>query len=84
MKWVKEEHVPFMLKGDTFSTPQIAKVLSHQDEQDGISYSVQYRADSTTKLNEWYEKNGHAMEDGCIKNFGESVLFFPTILEIIE
>jgi hypothetical protein len=83
LKWIKEEHIPYMLSDNSLISPQIAKVIS-QEEQDGVSYSVQYKTESIANLNEWYAKYGYGMEESCVKTFGESVLFFSTILEVIE
>ena len=32
LKWVREQHIPFMLESDLFSKPQVAKVLSVEEQ----------------------------------------------------
>lgn len=83
LKWLKEKHIPFMLKCG-FSHPQVAKVLTAEQNQDGSSVSVQFRIDNTYQLSKWDEQNAEKKSNELTDRFGNEVLSFSTILEIIE
>lgn len=84
LRWLKEQHVPFMLDCGCFSTPQIAKVLSTEADQEGTSFSVQFRIADVASLNRWNAEHGEAFERRCGEKFGADVLTFSTVLEIVE
>jgi hypothetical protein len=82
LKWVKAEHIPFMIATGYFSKPQLAKVLNDHG-QDGTSYSVQYHIAGTADLNEWHRLYAEKMQQDCTASFGQEVLFFTTALELL-
>lgn len=83
MKWVKEEHIPFMLTSETFTQPQLAKVYS-QEDQEGTSFSLQFLVSDLSELEKWHMDYAVAFEKIMLEKFGSEVLFFATILEIID
>jgi hypothetical protein len=80
--WVKEEHIPFMLQFKPFHDPQVAKVLTNE-QQDGFSVSVQFCILDMETLNIWNEKYGQAFLNHCTQKFGTEVVFFSTLLQLI-
>jgi hypothetical protein len=82
-KWLYEEHIPFMEKSGYFSNRQISKVLSNE-QQDGTSYSVQFHIPSLELLEEWEKQYGEQFLHNFSKKFGEEVLLFSTILEVMK
>ena len=83
LKWVREEHIPFMLSSEMFSKPQIAKVFS-AEEQDGTSYSVQFHIADMPTLENWHIEYAKEFEQNFSKKFGTEVIFFATVLELIQ
>lgn len=83
MKWVREQHLPFMLESDILSKPQIAKIMG-VEEQDGTSYSVQFHVKDMNDLEKWHVQYAQKFELQFSQKFGSEVLFFATVLEIIE
>jgi len=81
-KWINEQHIPFMLKFKPFSNPQIAKVITTQ-QQEGTSFSVQFHIRDMETLNIWSEKYGKAFQENCAAQFGTEVIFFTTVLELL-
>ena len=82
-KWLYEQHIPFMLESGYFNKPQVAKVLTNEP-QDGTSYSVQFHISTMKELEAWNEKYGEEYANNFSKQFGEEVLFFSTVLEVME
>lgn len=83
LQWIKEKIIPEMLAAEIFAKPQIAKVLSNMDEG-GSSYSVQFHCDSAYELDKWQQNNVGNLQEECTQMFGAEVLFFPTILKLID
>jgi hypothetical protein len=83
LKWVREQHIPFMLKSEMFTKPQVAKVFSNED-QEGTSYSVQFHVTDLITLENWHIKYAKGFEQNFAEKFGSEVIFFATVLEVIE
>lgn len=83
VKWIKTEHIPFMLQSGKFTTPQLVKVMLH-DETEGSSYSLQFKIKNMEELLYWQNEHGQAFESNCREKFGTEVLFFSTVLEVVD
>ncbi|PIF01727.1 MAG: hypothetical protein CR965_01515 [Paludibacter sp.] len=82
IEWVKSIHIGDMTRMG-FSSPQIFKVLTTDSEQKELSISVQFTIESLEKLNEWKERYLVILKRDIYHRFGEKVLPFDTVLEII-
>lgn len=82
-KWLYEHHIPFMLNSGYFEKPQVAKVLSNEP-QDGTSYSVQFQTANMRSLEAWNGKYAEAFLEEFSMQFGEEVLLFSTVLQVLE
>ena len=83
MSWIKESHIPFVLQSGMFTKPQLAKVYSHED-QDGSSYSLQFHVEDLETLEKWHLQYAKTFEQNFANKFGSEIVFFASILEIIE
>jgi len=83
ISWVQKMHIPFMLADEQFSRPQIAKIVGSEDEQ-GVSYSVQFHIADMTALMNWHKQNATQFQQSFQKAFGNDVQFFSTVLEVVE
>jgi hypothetical protein len=82
-KWLYEHYIPSMLESGYFDKPQVAKVLTNE-QQEGVSFSVQFHISTMDLLESWNEKYAQAFLADFTKRFGQEVLLFSTVLEIIE
>lgn len=83
LDWVKSEFVPRALSSGTLSEPRLTKVLVTGDDN-GSSYSLQFRAGSLDDLSRWYEEVGNDLMESLTKKFGNAVAGFSTLLEEVE
>lgn len=83
LKWVHEQHIPLMLKTEYFSHPQVAKVLT-EEEQDGTSFSVQFHVRDMETLKLWNKIHGATFQEECSSKFGTEAIFFSTVLELVD
>ncbi len=83
LKWIREQHIPFMLDTTYFSQPQVARVIT-SDKQDGTSFSVQFLISDMRTLKLWNQQFSSSFQENCSQQFGPEVLFFTTVLEMVE
>lgn len=81
VKWMKEEHIPEMLETKKFSKALMTKVLV-QEPMGGITYSVQYTAESRKMLQRYYDENAEDLRSRS-KAFEGKFVAFRTELEVI-
>lgn len=82
LKWMKEEHIPDMLKTGKFTKALMTKVLV-KEPMGGITYSIQYTAESQEMLERYYKENATELRLKA-KMFGDKVVSFRTELEVIS
>ena len=83
LEWMNNQHIPFMLESGLFSKPQIAKVLGSEDNE-GLSFSVQFLIQDIDSLMDWHRENAVSFQNNCSAKFGTEVVFFTTVLELID
>jgi hypothetical protein len=83
LNWVKEHHIPFMLGTTYFSKPQVTRIITDHQE-DGTSFAVQFHVQDIHTLEKWNQKFGDTFQEDFSQQFGTVVVFFSTILELIE
>ncbi len=81
LEWMKNEHIPDMLKTGKFLKALMTRVLV-QEQMGGITYSVQYTAESKEMLQRYYEENASDLR-ARTKAFEGKFVTFRTELEVI-
>lgn len=82
VKWMQEEHIPDMLDTKKFNKALMTKVLV-EEPMGGITYSVQYTAESKEMLEKYYEENADDLR-ARTKPFEGKFVAFRTELEVIS
>lgn len=82
LTWVREEHIPFMLGSGYLTKPQVARVIT--SEQEGTSFSVQFHVDDMATLKLWNREFSAAFKENCSREFGTEVVFFTTVLKLVD
>jgi len=83
LDWVRNQHIPFMIDSTYFSHPQVARVIT-SDKQDGTSFSVQFHVKDLQTLKLWKKEYSSLFQENCTNQFGTEVIFFTTVLELVE
>lgn len=81
--WLHECYIPQVEEQGSLSHPRIARVLSHR-EQDSECFALEFEVENTAALHHWYNKYGMDFEKEIRKMFGKKVVWFSTLLEVIE
>ncbi|MDT0643177.1 DUF4286 family protein [Zunongwangia sp. F363] len=82
LEWMKNEHIPGMLATKKFSKALMTRVMV-QEPMGGITYSVQYTAESKEMLQKYYREDAEALRKKAAV-FGEKVVSFRTELEVVS
>ncbi|MCH9823434.1 MAG: DUF4286 family protein [Bacteroidetes bacterium] len=77
--WMKEEHIPEVMKTGLFADNNMMKVLV--DEADGITYSIQYKTTSWENLEEYQTKHAPALQKVHTDKYQGKFVAFRTLLE---
>ena len=79
MQWMKETHIPDVMKTGIFEDNKVMKVLV--DEEDGATYSIQYRVESWEKLDDYQKNHAPALQQEHTKRYEGKFVAFRTLLE---
>jgi len=79
--WIKE-HIPKVLATGKFEKATLTKVLVDQDE--GHTYSVQYKSYSRAALDAYYKDDAEKLKAEGMQKFADKMLAFRTELEVID
>ncbi|ARV11660.1 DUF4286 family protein [Gilvibacter sp. SZ-19] len=82
LHWMREEHIPEMLATGKFTKALMTRVMV-EEEMGGITYSVQYTADSAETLKRYYTEDAERMRAQS-KPFEGKFVAFRTELEIVS
>lgn len=79
MSWMKSKHIPDVLNTGLFVDNKIMKVLV--DEEDGVTYSIQYRVESWEKLKDYQDNHAPALQKEHTTRYEGKFVAFRTLLE---
>ena len=82
VEWMKKEHIPDMLNTGKFKKALMTRVMVNE-EMGGITYSVQYTAESKQMLERYYEEDAKTLRSKTAAFEGKFVAF-RTELEVIS
>jgi hypothetical protein len=81
LEWMKQVHIPEVLKSGLFSGATLVRV--HAFEQGGITYAVQYVCPSMEQLERYQRDFSPGLREKTEKAFGDHVHAFRTTLEVL-
>lgn len=82
LEWMKNEHLPEMLKTGKFTKALMARVLV-EEQMGGITYSVQYTTESQEMLQRYYDEDAGEMRSRS-KAFEGKFVAFRTEMEVVK
>lgn len=80
ISWMKDKHIPELIKTGLFSSYKILKVLSH-DDPGTLSFAVQYYSKSVEDVNEYLETHASRLRNEVQQRYGDRVVAYRTLLE---
>lgn len=82
LKWLKNEHLKEIMSTGFFISYRVLKVLDSPNE--GLTYCVQYIADSVEKYNEYLQIHPNQLQTNVPAEFLNKFVVFSTLMEFIE
>jgi hypothetical protein len=82
IKWMKEHHVPDVMKTGCFVESRIVKVLHVNDT--GETYSFQYTFNDMKDIERYQEEFAPGLQADVKQKYGDKFTAFRTLLEIID
>jgi hypothetical protein len=83
MPWLKTVYIPEVMASGFFTDSKILRLLSEAQEN-GFTYAVQFTMPSATYVDKIDEDFYLAYDRMPSKKFGDKVLFFRTVLELVN
>ncbi len=81
LTWMKEIHIPEVMQTGLFLESKMLKVLV--EEQQGITYSIQYTAANMKDYEEYKAKHAPSLQKKINEKFANKFVAFRTLLETV-
>ena len=81
LQWMTNVHVPDVVATGCFTDGNIFKIMV--DEQQGTSYSIQYKANSMDDVNRYLETFAPALREQHTARYKDKFVAFRTLLQHI-
>lgn len=82
LQWMKEAHIPEVLATGKFTDARLWKMMDI-DEEDGITYAVQYTTDTIEQYRAYLDEHASVMRQKGIDKWGDRFIAFRTVMEEI-
>jgi len=82
LTWMKDAHIPDVMKTGLFETNTMYKVLV--DDQDGITYSIQYSCADLQSLDTYFKEHAPALQQEHTTRYQNKFVAFRTLLESVD
>ncbi len=84
LKWMQEVHIPDVMETGCFMESRVMKILTNVEDDEGVNYSVQYEAPDMESYEQYRQDFAPALQQKTRDRYGEKVLAFRTLLEVVE
>lgn len=81
IQWMKEEHIPEVLATGMFTNYRMLKLLNDSPDVTGITYAVQYEAETIGHLDRYLEAHAAELRQRHMLKYGTQTVAFRTVLE---
>ena len=83
LEWMKSSHAPEMLSTGHFSGYTILR-LRDVDETEGVTYAFQFQVPDGDHHSDYIAKHAPALRLKATQQWGEQVMAFRTLMEIVQ
>lgn len=82
LKWMKEIHIPDVMKTGLFIENKICRILA--EEQGGLSYSIQYLCKDMATFKKYEQEFAPKLREEHSLRFAGKFAAFRTLLEVVH
>jgi len=83
LSWLKAEHIPDLVGTGCFTHAVILHLVESDDEE-GVTYAVQYHAESRALYNRYMEKYAPEMRQKTMDKWGNRIISFRTLMHLVN
>ncbi len=81
LAWMRKEHIPDVLSTGHFVSHRICRLL--HEEEDGITYAVQYFAHSLEDIQAYQQGHAQRLQAEHARRYKDRFVAFRTLMEIV-
>jgi len=81
--WQKAEHIPDVMNTKLFTEYKFYKLLD-QDEEEGITYVIQYFSPTAAHLDDYLKNFAPALREKAFARWGNKFIAFRTKMELVK
>lgn len=82
VEWMKQEHIPEIIATGCFTHATLARLIE-ADESEGITYVVQYHADSKALYNRYIRDYAPGLRQKAFDRWGDRFIAFRSVMEVV-
>ncbi|MBS1782672.1 MAG: DUF4286 family protein [Bacteroidetes bacterium] len=82
LQWMKTEHLPDLMNTGLFTEYKLCRLLE-QDENEGVTFIVQYFCPSKKEYETYIDQHATTMREKGIQRFGNRFIAFRTLMETV-
>ena len=82
LQWMTQKHILDVMETGCFEEYRICKLLLVNDEDDGITYAIQYTAPSMKELERYQQQYARELQRDHTERYKGKFVAFRTLLEI--
>lgn len=83
VRWMKDIHIPDVMKTGCFLSYRFTKIVEEPDEH-GVGYAIQYVAENKNKFELYQKQFAGALQQEHANKYQNRYAAFRTLLEIID
>ncbi|MBL4746339.1 MAG: DUF4286 family protein [Flavobacteriaceae bacterium] len=83
LDWMRNTHIPAILKTGKFSKALLSQVMI-EEEMGGVTYSLQYTTDSLETLRAYQQEDAPSLQKETEQKFSGKYVAFRTELQVIQ
>lgn len=81
LAWMKEVHIPDVMKTGFFIENRICRILV--EEESGTSYAIQYTAKTMEDLQIYQKDHASRLQKEVLEKYGDKFVAFRTLMEVV-
>ena len=82
LNWMKEVHIPDVLKTGLFSSYKLCRIL--HNEPDGVTYAIQYFCASMKDFEQYQRVHAKVLQADHTQRYEGKYVAFRTLMEVID
>ena len=82
LAWMKDFYIPEVMATGHFKSYEILNIIDSPNE--GITYCVQYRAETLGDFNQFYSKHLHRLQELHNQEFENQFVIFNTLMRTVD